>query len=53
MLLLSNLPHCLQGPNRSHLKDITVDVSRGNQKVNLSLGYLVTARQLCLHHALC
>lgn len=43
MKLLSNNSQCLQGPNSSHLKAITVDVSHSNQKVNLPSWYLVTA----------
>lgn len=37
MLLLSNNPQSLQGPNRSHPKDITVDVRRSNQTCRLEI----------------
>lgn len=46
MLLLSNNPRGLQGPTGSHLKDITVDVGHGNQKVNLSSGYCAAVAKI-------
>lgn len=54
-LLLSNSPHCLQGLKSANLNNVVVDASHSNQKVNLSLWYVVTvqALQLCNLHLRC